>query len=263
MLARMIGHLRAALYRVEGNWTWYRRHWYTTLFASVGQPVLLLGAMGLGFGSQVRAGAATGGHSYLVYIAPALLVAGAMQLAVQESTWPVFSGFKYQKSYFAVVATPVTPGELFGGTLIWLGLRLLLAGAGYLVVAAALGALTSAAVLLTLPVAVLLGLACGTPVMALAATMKKEGTAFNVLLRFVVMPMTLFAGTFFSVSALPVWVRPLAWLTPLWHGTALARAVSLGHVQSGALVGHLAYLCALLAVGVALARWRFYRRLVV
>src|SRR5690606_41324792 len=63
--------------RVEAHWTWYRRYWRSSLYSSGLQPVLFLAAMGLGFGSQVEAGPATGGHAYVHYVAPALLVAGA------------------------------------------------------------------------------------------------------------------------------------------------------------------------------------------
>lgn len=261
--ARVVGGLRAALFRVEGHWTWYRKHWYSTIFSSIGQPVLFLAAMGLGFGSQVRSTAALGGLPYLVYLAPALLVAGAMQLAVAESSYPVLSGFKWQKDFLAVIATPITPAQLLGATLIWVGSRLLLAGVAYLAVAACFGALTTPAVLLALPVALLLGLACGAPVMALAATVRNDGNAFNALFRFVVMPMTLFAGTFFPVGSLPAVIQPLAWLTPLWHGTALARAATFGGMAWPAVLGHLAYLLVLFTVGVLLARWRFTKRLVV
>ncbi|MGH3436288.1 MAG: ABC transporter permease [Sciscionella sp.] len=260
---RVVGNFRAALFRVEGHWVWYRRHWHSTVFTSIGQPVLFLAAMGIGFGSQVHADAATGGLPYLVYLAPALLVASAMQVAVGESSYPVLSGFKWQKDFLAVTATPITSGQLLAGQLIWVGLRLLLAGVGYLAIAACFGALSSLWVLLALPVALLVGLACGALVMALAATITTDGNAFNALFRFVVMPMTLFAGTFFPVSSIPAFLRPLAWITPLWHGTALARAAAFGGMGMAAVLAHVAYLVVLLVLGVLLARWRFRRRLVV
>lgn len=260
---RVLGTVRAAWMRVEGHWAWYRKHWYATVFSSIGQPVLFLVAMGIGFGSQVHRGAATMGLPYLVYLAPALLATSAMQVAVGESSYPVLSGFKWQKDFWAVVATPLTVGQLLGGQLIWLGLRLLLGAVGYVAIAACFGAIDGPGILLAIPVALLLGLACGALVMALAATVKNDGNAFNALFRFVVMPMTLFAGTFYPVSVLPAFLRPLAWITPLWHGTSLARAASFGGMGWQAVLGHLGYLVAMLAVGLVLALWRFRRRLVV
>jgi lipooligosaccharide transport system permease protein len=94
---------------------------------------------------------------------------------------------------------------------------------------------------------------------AFSATVEREGTAFNNVFRFVVMPMTLFAGTFFPVASLPVWVRPLAWITPLWHGTELSRAAAFGRMQFWPVLGHIGYLLLLIGIGAALAG-RFFRR---
>lgn len=260
---QVVGSWRAAWLRVEGNWAWYRRYWKSNLYSSGLQPLLFLVAMGLGFGSQVKAGPATSGLSYLHYIAPALLVSASMQNAVGESTYPVLSGFKWQKDYLAVTATPVTPGQLLGGHFAWVGLRLLLSGVVYGLIALAFGAWLNAGAVLVVPVGVFTGLACAAPVTAFAAGTFDEGVRFNALFRFVVMPMTLFAGTFFPIGQIPLALRWLAWISPLWHGNELARGVTLGGVGALAMLGHLAYLAALLAVGVLVARKSFYRRLVV
>jgi lipooligosaccharide transport system permease protein len=260
---RVVGPLRAAWLRVEGHWAWYRRYWMSNLYSSGLQPLMFLAAMGMGFGSQVRPGPATAGLSYLHYVAPALLVAAAMQFAVGESSYPVLSGFKWQKDYLAVTATPVTPGQLLGGHLIWVSLRLLLSGTVYLLIALAFGAWLNAGALAVIVVGVLTGVACAAPVTAMAASTYDEGQRFASLFRFVVMPMTLFAGTFFPIAQIPLALRWLAWISPLWHGNELARAVTLGGLSWWAALGHLAFLGALLAAGTLLARRCFYRRLVV
>ncbi|GAA5151164.1 MULTISPECIES: ABC transporter permease [Amycolatopsis] len=260
---RVVGSWRAAWLRVEGSWTWYRRYWKSNLYSSGLQPLLFLIAMGLGFGSQVRAGPATGGLPYVQYIAPALLVSAAMQNAVGESTYPVLSGFKWQKDYLAVTATPITAGQLLGGHFAWVALRLTLASTVYAVIALPFGAWLNAGALLVVLTGVVTGLACAAPVTAFAASTFDEGVRFTALFRFVVMPMTLFAGTFFPIEQIPLALRWLAWISPLWHGNQLARGVTLGGVPWPAMLGHLAFLAALFAVGAVLARHYFYRRLVV
>ncbi|GAA1950164.1 ABC transporter permease [Amycolatopsis minnesotensis] len=259
----VVGSWRAAWLRVEGHWTWYRRYWASTLYSTGLQPVLFLAAMGLGFGSQVQAGPATGGLSYLHYVAPALLVAAAAQNAVGESSYPVLSGFKWQKDFIAVTATPMTPGQLLGGQVLWLTLRLALSGVVYAVIALFFGAWLNFGVLAVVLVGVLTGLSCGTPTMVLAATTFDEGERFASVFRFVVMPMTLFAGTFFPITQIPVALRWLAWISPLWHGNELARGVTIGGLAFWPAVGHVLYLAAVAGVGAAFARTFFRRRLVV
>jgi lipooligosaccharide transport system permease protein len=100
-------------------------------------------------------------------------------------------------------------------------------------------------------------------VTAFAANTFDDGKRFIVLFEFVVIPMSLFAGTFFPIEQIPLALRWLAWISPLWHGNQLARGVTLGGVEPVAMLGHLAFLVAVLAVGVVLARMYFYRRLVV
>lgn len=252
---------RAALLVVEGLWTWYRRNWRASLISSVLQPLLLLLAFGVGFGTLVGTSEAIGGVPYLVYLAPALLAMAAVQNAAMESTWPIMSAFKWQRTYEAIIATPVTIPQLLAGQLLWITLRLLFSGTAYLVVIALFGGITGWGALGALMFAVLCGMAFSAPVVALAAATKREDSVFNALLRFVVLPMTLFSGTFFPVSQLPAWGQALAWLSPLWHGTELARGAAFGTLRPLPAAGHVLYLSALLMIGVLLARWRYAKRL--
>lgn len=257
---RAVGPARAVLLVVEGCWIWYRRNWRSSAVSSVVQPVLFLLALGFGFGSQVRPSEATLGLDYVVYLAPALMVVSAVQLAAFESSYPVLGGFKWQSQYVAIASTPVTAAQIASGQLTWIALRIAGSCLAYLAVAAVLGTVTGPAVLLSLLVAVLTGMAVAAPVAAYSATLESE-SPFPGLFRFVVLPMTLLAGAFFPVEALPVWLRPVAWLTPVWHGTETARGAAFGGLELWAAAGHLAYLAAWVALGTWLAARNFRRRL--
>ena len=80
-------------------------------------------------------------------------------------------------------------------------------------------------------------------------------------MRFVILPMFLFSGTFFPVDQLPDWLEPVAWATPLWHGVVLCRDLTTGGAEVGPSVGHAAYLLALTAAGLAAAVITHRRRL--
>jgi lipooligosaccharide transport system permease protein len=128
---------------VENHWEWYRRNWRATAVSTVLQPLLFLLAFGVGFGTLVqgtgRAAEATGGAEYLVWLAPGLLAMSAVQTAAFDSTYPVLSGFKWQRVYFAMTAGPISPAQVAVGHLVWLAAKTTGAGAVYLVVIGLLG----------------------------------------------------------------------------------------------------------------------------
>lgn len=223
---------------------WYRRNWRATVVSSLLQPLLFLVAFGVGFGRLIdttgRGAQATGGVPYLMYLAPALLAVGAVQTAAFESSYPILSSFRWRRTYEGIAATPVTPGQLAGGQLTWIALRLTLSGAAYLLVITLFGAVHGPGALASLVFAVLCGMAFSAPLVAFAAAQEREGGAFSAVFRFVVLPMTLFSGTFFPISRLPGAIQPLAWISPLWHGTELARGAALGTLGLWSAAGHVA-----------------------
>jgi lipooligosaccharide transport system permease protein len=262
---RAPGAVRGVLLVVEHSWVWYRRNWRATAVSSILQPLMFLLAFGVGFGSLVQGSggvtAATGGADYLVWLAPALLAVSAVQTAAFESSYPVLSGFKWQRHYHGMTAGPVSPAQVAMGHIAWVALKTAGAGVIYIGVIAVFGGVASPGIVVSLLAAVLTGAAMAALVAAFSATLENEGNAFSVLFRFVVIPMTLFSGTFFPVDRLPGWVQPVAWVSPLWHGTEIARAAALERWQPLAALGHTVYLLALLVLGAVLAARLFTRRL--
>jgi lipooligosaccharide transport system permease protein len=240
----------------------YRRTWRGSIYTSVLSPVLYLGAMGLGLGKLVDAHgtARLGGVSYLAFLAPGLLAAAAMQAGIEESTYPVLGSVKWRRTYYAAAASPLRPADIFHGHLLFTAMRLAMNSAIFLAVMAAFGAVTSPWVLAAVPVAVLTGLAFAAPVEAWAITVVKD-TSFALVFRFGMIPLFLFSGTFFPVSQLPAWIRPLAYVTPLWHGVALCRSLSLGTATLGGVLLHVGYLAGLAGVSIAVGNRTYRRRL--
>jgi lipooligosaccharide transport system permease protein len=258
---RVLRPWRATMIVVEAAWTWYRRNWRSTVVSSVLNPVFFLVAMGYGLGSQIQASPVTGGLPYVVYLAPAMLASAAVQNAAGESTFPVLSGFRWSRVYWGMASSPLTAAQIAFGQLLWIAVRIAFSSVAFVVVAAVLGAVQSPAIVLSLVFSLLAGMAFAAPLAAYSATLDSEGTEFNWVFRFIVLPMTLVAGTFFPVEQLPVWVRPFAWVTPLWHGTELSRGAAFGTWHLWPALGHVAYLVALLVVGLFLAARSYRRRL--
>ena len=98
----------------------------------------------------------------------------------------------------------------------------------------------------------LTGLAFATPIEAWAITVLKD-TTFALIFRFGMIPLFLFSGTFFPVSQLPGWAQPIAYATPLWHGVALCRSLSLGTATAGGTLAARGLPAALAGAGIAVA----------
>ena len=240
----------------------YRRTWRGTIYSSVINPALYLSAMGLGLGVLVNKHGTghLGGVSYLTFLAPGLLAAQAMQTGIGECTYPILGSVKWNRTYQAATASPLRPSDVFHGHQLFVIMRLLMNCAIFLAVMAAFGAVRSPAVIGALPASALTGLAFATPLEAWAITQNSD-RGFSVVFRFIMIPLFLFSGTFFPVTQLPGWIQPVAYLTPLWHGVALCRGISLGTLTVGDAFLHIGYLVAFIAAGLAIGGITYRRRL--
>lgn len=245
---------------LEYNLVGYCRTWRASALSSFVLPLLAVVGFGLSVGSFVKQG--IDGVSYLDWLVPGLLASTAVNVAMGESTYPVFSGFQWIKVYLAQLASPLRLVDMIGGHLAFILIRVLTSCAAFLAVVAAFGTLHSPWALATLPVCALVGLAIAAPVHAYTAAIRSDNY-LAVLIRFAIIPMGLFSGAFFPVESLPSGLRALAYALPLWHGVDLARAATLGVAPAWSIPGHLLYLLAWSVVGFLLTVDRYRHRLVV
>jgi lipooligosaccharide transport system permease protein len=244
--------------RTTDYWlTSFRRTWKGTVVTSFLVPFLTLAAMGIGLGSFVddnsggSGDASLGGVSYLAFIGPGLLAVTAMQTGVFESTYPILGAFKWDKKYFAMAATPLRVVDIVNSQLAFLAFRVLLPSTVFIAVLTAFGVPDSWwGTLLAVPAAVLLGMAHAAPVAALSSRLRDE-SAFSLVFRLGVLPMSLFSGAFFPIDQLPKGVEWIAYVTPIWHGVELCRGLMLGSPGMAAL-WHAAYLAVFVVLG-----WRW------
>jgi lipooligosaccharide transport system permease protein len=238
----------------------FARLWHAFAFSTFVMPVLFLVAMGVGLGGMVDDQGTVNGLSYLHFVTPGLLVAAVMQQAAGESLWAVLGGVKWDGRYIAMVATPLSARDVYLGAIGWPVLRTIATASAFLLVASVLGGVGSPWGVLAVPAAVLCAAAFAAPMAAWAIT-RDSDAPFAMVMRIGVMPLFLFSGTFFPVANLPAGVRPLAWLSPLWHGVELARAATTADVSWPAAAGHVAFLVACVVAGAAWGMRTFARRL--
>ena len=256
--------LRGPIRVFEAEALGYKRTWRGTMISSFINPVLFLGAMGLGLGTLVDSNNDIG-VSYLAFVATGLLAASGMQNGASDGSFPVMAGIKWRKSYDGMITTPVSPADIVYGRFIWSTLRLTFVLTVFAIIAVLFGAMELGPALLAVPPGVLTGLAFASAITAWTVT-REDDTSLSTLFRFGIVPLFLFSGTFFPISQLPNFLQPVAYATPLFHGVELVRKIALPGagdelVTSIPMWVHVGYLTTMTVIGVVLAARFLDRRL--
>ncbi len=241
-------HVRAI---VERNFLLYRHVWWP-LVSAVLEPCMYLAAIGVGVGTLV--GPIPGVTvDYASYVAPAILATTAMNAAFNQTSFGVFLRVKLSRTYDAVLPTPLSVSDIALGEIASAVANSALASLAFLVLITATGLVHSAGILLAVPGCLLIAFAFAAG--GLATTTFLRGFADMQWIQLVMLPMYLFATTFYPLSVYPSALRPVIQALPLYQGIELIREPALG-TPGWAALGHAAYLLAfgLLATRLALRR---------
>lgn len=229
----------------QRNWIVYRRTWKISFVPPLLEPLFYLLAFGVGLSSLVGRVAYAGREiSYLSFIAPALLAINIMNTTFFENTYASFVRMYYQKTFDAMLATPLTLPEIIAGEIVWGATKSLIGTLLMLAVISAFGLVRYPQALLLLPLALLGGVAFGAMAMLFTAIVPNIET-FNLPVFLFITPMFLFSGTFFPVANLPGWAQKVALCLPLTHLVTLVRSFCLGNPQAarGWALAYLALCC--------------------
>lgn len=247
---------RRALRMVQRNLLVYRHGWMV-IVSGFFEPLFYLLSIGVGLGALVSD---VHGVSYAAYVAPGLLASSCMNGAISDGMFNIFWKLHYQKTYDAVLATPMRVPDLAFGEMLWATARGTLYAAGFLVVVYGLGEWRGSRILLSgtaifaLPASIVVAGSFSAMAVCLTSFLRKPED-FDKVMGLLVMPMFLFSGTFFPVDQMSVSLQWLFQLVPLYHGVELLRALTTG-VVGPVVLWHLTYLivCGTLAFIVAMRR---------
>lgn len=254
---RPAGGFWSGTYRVAmRNFLVWRRYASASAIGNFGEPILYLLALGFGLGRVVPD---LGDMTYAEFIAPGLVVSTVMYTATFECTFGAYTRLETQRTYDAVLATPITVGELVAGELLWTGIKTTIGAAIVLLVITAFGLVASPLALFVLPLSLGAGLLFGAIALTVT-TLSKSYEFFSYYMTLVAAPMFLFSGVFFPLERMPHSVEIGAQVLPMTHVVTIARQLVRGALDRAAL-GHLAVIVALLAVFYALCQSRMRRRM--
>ena len=239
----------------------YRKIWKVSFLTPLLEPLFYLLAFGYGMSALIGKVSFEGQElSYVVFITPSLLAIAMMYNAFFENTYASFVRMYYQKTFDAMLATPLSLEEVITGEIVWGATKSLIATAIMLGVVSAFGLAHYPHVLLILPLSFLAGIAFGSIGMFFTGVIPSI-EAFNLPIFLFVTPMFLFSGTFFPVTGLPGWAQDLALIFPLTHAVNATRYLCLG-VMAADVLWAVCYLVVFSLVFFPLALVVMQRRLI-
>jgi len=202
----------------------YLKSWRVNLLTPAFEPVLYLLALGFGVGSYISE---IDGVPYVRFIAPALVAISVMNASFFECTYGSYVRMYYQKTFDAIVATPVSIEEVIAGEILWGATRSLISASLMLPVLVLFGVVALPSSLFLIPFAFAAGLLFASIAMCFTSIIPNiESINYPAFL--FVTPMFLFSGTFFPLHLLPDFLQTLALaVMPLTHVVDVCRALTL------------------------------------
>jgi len=202
----------------------WRKLFVPALLMNFGEPVLYL--LGLGFGLGHFVGEMSG-MPYLAFLASGIVASSAMTTASFEGMYSVFTRMVPQKTYDAILATPLEVDDILAGEMLWCATKSLFSGVAILVVATLLGVVAGWQALWVLPVVFAIGLCFAGPALIMSA-LASTYEFFNYYFVLVVTPMFILCGVFYPVTTLPSALQGAVQFLPLTHAVVLTRSLIAG-----------------------------------
>jgi lipooligosaccharide transport system permease protein len=208
----------------QRHWTVYTKLYKTSFALNFAEPALYLVAMGLGLGAFIKE---INGQPYVKFIAPGIVASSSMFAVVYECTYGTYIRMTFQKTFDAILATPVNLDDLVAGELIWGATKSVIFGITIMIVIALFGLVDSPLILLAIPLIFLCGLIFAELSIMFVAIVPGIDS-FSYFYTLFMTPMFLFSGIFFPLDSMPRVVSDIAVFTPLYHLVNICRALSAG-----------------------------------
>jgi lipooligosaccharide transport system permease protein len=241
----------------------WRRHWLVwkkiaaaSIMGHLADPVIYMLGLGYGLGSMLPQ---MGGTSYMTFLAAGTVCYSTMNSASFEALYSGFARMHEQRTWEAILNTPITLDDIVLSEILWAATKSLLSGIAVLIVIWLLGLSHSAMSLWMIPLALLVGLAFA----GLGLIMTALAPSYDFFLYYftlVITPMMMICGVFFPVNQLPASVQIVSNILPLTHAIDLARPLMTGVLPPSALL-HITVLLAYALFGFYVSLVLFRRRL--
>lgn len=212
----------------QRNFTVYTKLYKSSIALNFIEPILYLTAMGFGLGAFVHQ---INGEPYIKFIAPGIIASSSMFAAIYECTYGTYVRMTFQKTFDAILATPVNIDDLVAGELMWGATKSLLYGITIIIVISLFGLVDSLLIIFTIPVLFMTGLIFAE-ISVIFVSVVPGIDSFNYFYTLFMTPMFLFSGIFFPLDNLSPVVAKIAFFTPLYHLVNICRGLATGKPAS-------------------------------
>jgi lipooligosaccharide transport system permease protein len=218
-------------YRVwQRNFTVYTKLYKSSIVFNFIEPTLYLVALGFGLGAFVNE---INGVRYINFIAPGIICSSSMFATASECTYGTYIRMTYQKTFDAILATPVNIDDLVAGELMWGATKSMLYGSIIMMVISAFGLVDSTFIIIIIPVLFISGFIFAE-ISIIAVALVPGIDSFSYFFTLLLTPSFLFSGIFFPLDNLPPVVADIAFFTPLYHLVNASRSLASGLVGQAA-----------------------------
>lgn len=207
--------------------TVYTKLYKSSIVLNFVEPVLYLAALGLGLGAFIRE---INGIPYIKFIAPGIIASSSMFAATYECTYGTYVRMTYQKTFDAILATPVNINDLIAGEIIWGATKSVFYGMIIMLVISVFGLVDSPFIILAIPFLFIGGLIF-SEISVIFTAIVPGIDSFNYFYTLFMTPMFLFSGIFFPLNTLPQVISKIAFFTPLYHLVNICRHFSMGSMS--------------------------------
>jgi lipooligosaccharide transport system permease protein len=238
------------------NFLVWRKLAIPSMLGNLADPMLYMLGLGFGLGSLLPE---VNGIPYITFLAAGTVCYSTMNSATFEALYSAFSRLHVQKTWDAILNTPMNLDDIVLAEALWAASKSVLSGIAILVIIWVLGLSHSPLTLWIIPLTVLIGLTFGS----LGLVMTALAPSYDFFLYYftlVITPMVLLCGVFFPVAQLPPLLQDVSAALPLTHAIDLARPLVTGRVPHLAWL-HVVVLAAYAAAGFYLALVLTRRRL--
>ncbi len=207
------------------------RMWKAEFIPYFVEPLVILTALGFGLGGFIGL---VGQQNYLQFLTPGIVVAYAMFTATFECTYGSYIRMEMQRTFDAIISTPLSIEDVITGEILWGATRSLMTSIAIILVALAFKVVPAPSVVVVPLVAVLTGLMFGS-ISMFFTSLAPSISSFNYFFTLFITPIYFFSGVFFPLSNLPPVFQTISSFLPLAPAVNLSRAFFYGKVHPGLL----------------------------